>query len=135
MDWWLIALLTAGVFAGPVTQAFVGGLHLPLLGVSGLVGALILSLILPTDYTVTANAVLVRSGWIMRWQIPLEDITCVEPARSWESSPALSLDRLRISRQRGRDILISPADQDGFLRAVAVHAPHLVPAGRSLVRR
>jgi hypothetical protein len=135
VDWWLGVVLTAGVFAGPLLQALLGGTDLTLLGVSTLVGAFILSLIFPTDYTVNPDAVLIRSGWIIRWQIPLAEIRRIEPSRSWESGPALSLDRLRVVRERGRDILISPADQEGFLRAVALHAPHLALSGRLLVPR
>jgi hypothetical protein len=36
------------------------------------------------------------------------------------TSPAFSLDRLRIEYGRGRWIMISPRDKDGFLRELEV---------------
>jgi hypothetical protein len=42
----------------------------------------------------------------------------VVPTRNPLSSPALSLDRLRIEYGQGRAIMISPADKGPFLRAL-----------------
>jgi hypothetical protein len=53
--------------------------------------------------------------------IGIGSIQTVEPTRDPASSPALSLDRLRVVYSDGaerREVLISPADKDGFLRAL-----------------
>jgi hypothetical protein len=58
--------------------------------------------------------------------IRLDEIESIVPTHDPRSSPALSLDRLRINyRRRGklRAILISPADKEGFLRVMAAIAP------------
>jgi hypothetical protein len=77
-----------------------------------------------TTYTLTDRELLVRSG-PFHWNISLRQITSVKPTRSPLSSPALSLDRLRIERDDGSAIMISPERRRQFLddltrRGVAV---------------
>lgn len=77
-----------------------------------------------TTYTLTDRELLVRSG-PFHWNISLRQITSVKPTRSPLSSPALSLDRLRIERSDGSAIMISPERRRQFLddltrRGVAV---------------
>ncbi|WP_341678282.1 PH domain-containing protein [Niveibacterium sp. SC-1] len=67
-----------------------------------------------TRYQLTRDALLVRCG-PGRWRIPVADIERVTPSRDWASSPALSLDRLRVE-YGGRTLLISPRDTERFLR-------------------
>jgi hypothetical protein len=69
-----------------------------------------------TRYTVTAEALLVKSG-PFSWVVPLREISSIEPTRNPLSSPALSLDRLRV-RYGEREIMISPADKAGFIAAI-----------------
>jgi hypothetical protein len=49
--------------------------------------------------------------------VPIDSIEKVEATRSPLSSPALSLDRLRINYGKRR-IMVSPSDRAGFLRAI-----------------
>lgn len=70
-----------------------------------------------TTYRVDGGTLHVRSG-PFRWHIPVSSITRIEPSNSLESAPALSLTRLRIDYGAGRSILVSPADQQAFLRAI-----------------
>jgi hypothetical protein len=67
-----------------------------------------------TAYTLTATDLVVRSG-PFRWHRPLSDITAITPTRNPLSSPALSLDRLRVETRGRGDLMISPADRAGFL--------------------
>ena len=68
-----------------------------------------------TSYRFTDADLLVRSG-PFRWRVPLREITSVRPSRDLLSSPALSLDRLRIDYAKRSFILISPRERDEFLR-------------------
>ena len=79
--------------------------------------ALLLSVLLNTSYTVDRGVLRARSGPLC-WKVPVDQIQSVEMTRSPLSSPALSLDRLRIRYGKGRFILVSPADKAGFLRAI-----------------
>lgn len=67
-----------------------------------------------TSYRFTETHLLVRAG-PFRWRIPLNEITKIKPSRDLLSSPALSLDRLRIDYGR-RFILISPLEKEEFLQ-------------------
>lgn len=78
---------------------------------------LVASVLMRTYYTV-ANGVLKIVSGIFSWSIPIADITKVSPSRSPFSSPALSLDRLRIDYGAHKHILVSPQNKAGFLRAI-----------------
>lgn len=68
---------------------------------------------------------LVRSG-LLRYRIPLEEISEVRPSTEAWSSPAWSLDRLKVvyPTRSGfhRSLLISRRDRDGFLDELARRA-------------
>jgi len=78
--------------------------------------ALLGSMLLRTHYTVDGGTLRIACG-PFRWKVPIDAIEAVEPTRSPLSSPALSLDRLRI-RYGKRRIMVSPADKAGFLKAI-----------------
>lgn len=85
------------------------------------VAGLLLSVLLNTSYMVDRGVLTARSG-PLRWKVPLDQIQSVEGTRNPLSSPALSLDRLRIRYGKNRFILVSPADKAGFLRAIGQNA-------------
>jgi membrane protein YdbS with pleckstrin-like domain len=67
-----------------------------------------------TRYSFTAEFLLVRSG-PFSWNIPLQEISKIEPTHNPASSPALSLDRLVIYYNDGKELMVSPADKQGFM--------------------
>lgn len=71
-------------------------------------------LLTTTHYVLSDSRLIVRSG-PLRWEVPLEDITGIEPTRSPLAAPALSIDRIRICYGRGKAILISPRRRERFL--------------------
>jgi len=96
-----------------------------LLLAAGLLGAaLFVWVLVGTHYTVDREMLRIASG-PFRWRVMLAEIESVEPTRSPLSSPALSLDRLRIryggSRFGGtRQVMVSPADKSRFLEAIGI---------------
>ena len=78
---------------------------------------LMLWLLVGTHYTVDRGELKIVSG-PFRWKVALDQIGSVEATRSLFSSPALSLDRIRIRYGKRRSIMISPADKAGFLKAI-----------------
>jgi hypothetical protein len=68
-----------------------------------------------TFYTLDDARLKVRGGPFC-WQIELEEIRSVTPTRSPLSSPALSMDRLRIDYGQGRSLMVSPRDREAFVR-------------------
>jgi membrane protein YdbS with pleckstrin-like domain len=82
-----------------------------------LVTFLLFAVLRNTYYAVDTDELRVVSG-PFRWKIPLSEITDIRPTRNPLSSPALSMDRLKVSYGKRKSVLISPADKDGFLRAI-----------------
>ena len=74
-------------------------------------------LLVGTHYTIDRKTLRIVSG-PFRWRVPVDEITAVEATRSPLSSPALSLDRIRLRYGKNKRIMISPADRAGFLRAI-----------------
>ncbi|MDJ0792679.1 MAG: PH domain-containing protein [Woeseiaceae bacterium] len=74
--------------------------------------------VLMSTYYVVADGVLRIVSGPFRWKVAISDIVEITPTRNPVSSPALSLDRLKISYGNRRFVLVSPADKDGFNRAI-----------------
>ena len=87
-------------------------------------------LLCSTRYTLTATELAVRCG-PFSWRVPLKDIRAVHPTRNPLSSPALSLDRLRIDYGAGRSIMISPTDRERFLRELEARRTRQHPQRRN----
>ncbi len=77
-----------------------------------------------TRYRLTDTQLLVRSGPFRR-NIPLGEITSIEPIRSLQSGPALSRDRFLIRYESFATVMVSPNDRAGFLQEIAQRASHL----------
>lgn len=119
MDAWLLALLLIAVAislagAGATLSlasaaVWVVGAFIAVVGVG-----LPLWLLASTRYLLGRGQLVVRSG-PFKWSIQVADITSITPTSSPLSSPALSLDRLRIDYGRGKSLMISPLHKDQFL--------------------
>lgn len=81
-----------------------------------------------THYTLDGADLRVRSG-PFRWRIPIDQIRSVRPTRNPLSSPALSLDRLRIDYGE-RWIMVSPQDKTAFLAELERQRHHRQELGR-----
>lgn len=69
-----------------------------------------------TRYTLEPNDLEIQSG-PFRWKVPISEITSITPTSNPLSSPALSLDRLRIEYAEVK-VMISPENQDDFLSKI-----------------
>lgn len=122
VDGWLFLIL-----AGAVVIPAYGGIQVvltvpgtspgPLILTIVLVIALPLWLLFGTSYTLQADKLLIRCG-PLKWEILLAEIKAITPVRSFLSSPALSMDRLRIDYGRGMSIMISPQNKKQFLKDI-----------------
>ena len=114
----LMAVLAVGVIVPIGIMLRSGAYHVqvPLVLAAG---AMLLSfwVLAETRYMLDDEQLLIRSG-PFRWRIPIAEITSVVATRDPRSGPALSFDRLKISYERGRAIMISPADKDAFMHAL-----------------
>ncbi len=123
VDSWILVLMIVaivGQMVGIGTAALQAGdplatTGLILFGIA--ISGLLIWLLVGTHYSVDRGLLRVASG-PLRWKIPLDEITSVTASRSALSSPALSLDRIMIRYGKRRRIMVSPADKDGFLKAI-----------------
>ncbi|MBM4088612.1 MAG: hypothetical protein FJ276_04175 [Planctomycetes bacterium] len=129
VDWWLWLVISGGaigILFGAVALMVAPpeeGLPNIWIGLGMLaMAAFMVWLLFSVDYTITAKYLLVRAAFF-RWRIPLDQIVEVYPTRDPLSSPALSLDRLRINYKRpsGKTwwVMISPNEKDRFLEDLA----------------
>lgn len=128
LDWWLVLLLclpplaaiglcinaaltraTSDLLVGSVAAVFVACLYF--------------GIIFPMRYGLDDTHLIVRHG-VCRRRIPLAEISDVCPTRNPLSSPALSLDRLRVQFGQGffKVVMISPAERSQFLGDLAQRA-------------
>jgi hypothetical protein len=135
IDWWLgvllavspaVALLAA--MSAPESERSEALLGLVVLAV------VYVGLVFPMRYGITDSHLIVRHGFVKK-RIELASIRSVTPTRSPLSSPALSLDRLRVTFGTGlfKRLLISPADKRRFLVELALRA-RLLRDGDGLTR-
>ncbi|HEY8505537.1 MAG TPA: PH domain-containing protein [Gemmataceae bacterium] len=125
VDWWLVPVLClppAAAVAVCVASALAGSTPGLLAGVAMavLVAGVYFGLVFPMRYGLDDTHLVVRFG-VCRRHIPLAAISEVKPTSNPLSSPALSLDRLRVRFGRGvfKSVMISPADRDCFLDELA----------------
>jgi len=120
-DLWMIALIRGipAVVLGALGYAWYRSHHDLGGPVAGAVILLVAELFVfewlfrSTYYVIDGDTLVVHGGFI-RWRVPIREITTVTPTRSPASSPALSLDRLRVDYGH-KSILISPEDRARFL--------------------
>ena len=84
-----------------------------------LVFLLVGSMLARTHYTISDGLLTIVCGPIFR-KIKIAEITSIKETRNPLSSPALSLDRLRIRYGKSRSVMISPADKRDFLKALGM---------------
>ncbi len=132
-DWWIVGLIWLGIIV-----SVVGGLVPMVVGeaswtemtvMASLVlgmDVLMLWVLYGTGYIVTTDRLVIRCG-PFSLPVTLNGIESITPTRSPWSSPACSLDRLKIvygiSQQT---VMISPADKPGLLSAIVQQCPMLV---------
>jgi hypothetical protein len=119
VDAWLAAIIVVSA----VASLFVAGAllmsdvpaRMPLAVVLAAIGGVLpLWVMAATRYIVGLGELRIVSG-PFRWRVPLREIRAVTPTRNPLSSPALSLDRLRIEYGRRKWIMVSPRDRQAFV--------------------
>lgn len=125
IDWWLLLIfvvITANIIFKIYQEVHYSSIstNFSHLMIYSLVIVVIWLPIFSTYYVVEKNILVIKS-LIFRWKINIDDITQIEPTHNPLSSPALSLERLKISYMKnGRiaKVMISPKDKEGFLNTL-----------------
>jgi Bacterial PH domain len=139
VDTWLLLVVLASAFtalAGASLALRSGAGWFPTLLIALIGSALPIWILVSTKYTVSQAHVLIQSG-PFRWCIAVPSITRIASTRSPVSSPALSLDRLRIEYDGGKKaLMVSPLEREQFVQAVkaAMSAAEPFAGARDLQR-
>ena len=122
IDTWLMSVIVVTVLVSmgaAILSLMIGGLIgcLSALLIAVVGAVLPVWLLLSTKYVVNNESLIVRSG-PFSWLIPVGVISSVQETQNSLSSPALSLDRLRISYGESKSIMVSPKDKRQFRAAI-----------------
>lgn len=123
VDSWVLILMIVAIVAqiigvgGAALQAGDPLATTGLILLSIIISSLLIWLLIGTYYSVDRGLLRVVSG-PFRWKVPVDEITSMVASRSPLSSPALSLDRIMIRYGKRGRIMVSPADREGFLKAI-----------------
>lgn len=120
VDTWMLLILVSAMLACiaaiAVARVIEGQWSLWIVIPNALLGVLLPAwLLLGTFYVLDGDSLKIRCG-PFHWTIPVREIRGIEPTRDPLSSPALSLDRLRIDCGNGKSLMISPHDREQFLK-------------------
>jgi len=123
IDWWVRLVLIAAVLTEIVVIGMIAMEGRDPVETTTVILVCILAIMLfawvmfGTAYKVDRGILRITSG-PFRWKVPLDQIHSVEATKSPLSSPALSMDRIRIRYGKNRRVMVSPADKAGFLKAI-----------------
>jgi len=112
IDWWFGLILVYPIFMS--IKNILEGEWIGLIGLAVVVG-LILVFSKTTRYIIKENQLIIKSTWIVNEKIDISKITKIEKSNSVLSSPALSLDRIRIRYNKFDEVLISPKGKKEFI--------------------
>jgi hypothetical protein len=77
-----------------------------------------------TGYEISDDELKIRCG-PFRQRIPLQEIREIKRTRSPLSAPACSLDRMEIKYGKSKQVMISPADREGFIKMLIEKSPQI----------
>ena len=125
IDWWilLIFIVTTAIIVMKIYEAnyhYSLASNFPHLIIYSLIIFVIWLPVFNTYYVVENDTLIIKS-LVFRWKININDITQIEPTHNPLSSPALSLDRLKIYYMKNGEItsvMISPKDKERFFQAI-----------------
>ena len=140
-DGWLVAVLIISAIFMTAAAVFLMftrpaptwlALFAAILFLAGAV--LIIWMVSATTYHISDSDLWIRCG-PFRSRLALDAIDEITPTRNPLSSPALSLNRLRLTTRGAKvGVMVSPADRDGFLDCLLSHTHHLRRDGDYLRR-
>lgn len=95
-----------------------------LMGWGSVMTLLIAGLCFPLRYILRAETLRIQSGPLI-WDIPYATLRRISPSRNPLPAPAWSLRRVRLDHADGSHTLVSPDDQESFIKELADRCPHL----------
>ncbi|QYO65989.1 PH domain-containing protein [Leptolyngbya sp. 7M] len=118
VDGWLKVILGSGILisvAATVSAIAAGGWrYLWSAAITIFFSLFIIWILCGTHYVLDGKILTIKSG-PFRWRVPVDEMHSITLTNNPLSSPALSLDRVRIEYTNGKAIMISPEDKDELI--------------------
>lgn len=124
VDWWLVALLVAGV--SPAILPLFWTFDWVLFSIDVVVVLLLVEVFRNTKYEIDGEKLIVRTGFKLSTSCDVCQIKSVTKTRTLLSAPALSFDRLEIKLKGGEFIVVSPRKKQAFVEHLQSINPQIV---------
>ena len=123
IDFWLISLLTA--ISLPLFLSLC--VHWDWVVLVAVVCCLVipLDLFTGTKYVIDDHTLYVKSGHLFKKHYNVDDIIEITKTNSFESSPALSMNRIRLVMRNHKYIILSPKKQKEFIQQILDVNPNI----------
>lgn len=132
IDWWIPAIVAIATVGAPLSLYFTPKTKpLPpstmwIVAASVAVPILLIGWLFKTTGYVISGGDLRVTGGPVNLTIPIDSITRIARSTSLASGATLSLHRLAVEYGASKEVIISPADRRGFVRAIMARAPSVV---------
>ncbi len=110
VDIWMV-IFTFGITMLSVLPSLLVSFHVWDLLLPTILMSFLIDLFCNTKYMVCGKELIIKCGSLMKTKYNILSITQIVKAKSWESAPALSLNRIRIIFKDGKSVLVSPKDK------------------------
>ncbi|MFV8784437.1 PH domain-containing protein [Microbulbifer sp. SA54] len=124
VDTWLAVIIWGSVIFSMIIAIYllmvqpISGANLAIVATISALGVILpVWIMFSTNYIVSDGVLKIHSG-PFSWSVPVDEISSVTATHNTLSSPALSLDRLRITYSSGKSIMVSPQAKSDFLSAI-----------------
>jgi hypothetical protein len=118
------------VFFSPFIYEFINngisGKLIPALGVILLPLAFILHLLFKTEYTIDKTNLNIKCSFVINTNIDIKKIKEISKTKSIISSPAPSIDRIKIKYGESDEIIISPKNKMNFAKDLTNINPEII---------
>lgn len=122
VDWFFFLPLAYPIFL--CVRGFITGSYL-MSAITLIILVLIGLMIQKTEYTISENALNVKSGFLVNKRIDVKSIRKIENTKSIISAPALSRDRILLIYNKFDDIQISPKEKEEFIKHLLSINPNI----------
>lgn len=117
IDKWLVVLCFGVTFIVVLPMLFIDFVVWDIL-VPIILFAFIGDMFCNTEYIIYNHILKVKCGFFLKNTYDIGEIKKIEESHSWESAPALSISRLRITFYDGKSVLISPKEKEKFIEMI-----------------
>ncbi len=124
----IVLIVVVVMVVSTVPCMFVPGAVWHVLAVDMVVWLIFADMVFNTEYIIDGQMLRVKCGMLAKDRCDIMSVIAIRPTHNLASSPAMSLDRIEIML-KGRSIIISPKDKEGFVNDMCKVNPDIKVLG------